>query len=213
MMNPADITLQQSFPAVMVPRFAALSPLERSGERLLIAENGVFLEIARPWLRVVRRLGAFQHRTAIPYGKANDDTVLHCGRVPADLIRRFADMARAAHPKETGAWIVWNTGTGAFRLEPVTILEHSASHLRYERPSMANDDVLVVDCHSHGQAPAFFSATDDEDDRHDVKFAFVLGNCASAVPSMALRLCAKGIFEMVERIPADWYHALRREVL
>jgi PRTRC genetic system protein A len=212
-MNPADAALQQSFPSVMVPRFGALATMERPGERLLIAANGVFLEIVRPWLRVVRHLGAFQHRTAIPYGEAAETTELRCGRIPAELIGEFAAMARAAHPKETGGWVVWNADSASFRLVPVEILEHSGGHLKYERPSLAADDVLVVDCHSHGRHPAFFSPTDDDDDRHDVKFAFVMGNCDAATPSMALRLCAKGIFEQVEKVPADWYAAAREEVL
>lgn len=212
-MHLADIALQQSFPSVMVPRHGPLAAMERPGERLLIAANGIFLEIARPWLRVVRRLGAFQHRTAIPYGEAEAATELHCGRVPAHLIGEFAAMARAAHPKETGAWIVWNGASAAFRLIPVRILEHSGGHLKYERPVLAGDDVLVVDCHSHGCHPAFFSATDDADDCHDVKFAFVIGNCAAMTPSMALRLCAKGIFETVEKVPSEWYAAAREEVL
>lgn len=212
-MHPADAALQQSFPSVMVPRFGALASMERPGERLLIAANGVFLEIVRPWLRVVRRLGAFQYRTAIPYGEVAEATELHCGRVPSELIGEFAMMARAAHPKETGGWVVWNAATAAFRLVPVRILEHSGGHLKYDRPALAADEVLVVDCHSHGRHAARFSPTDNADDQHDVKFAFVMGNCDAAVPSLALRLCAKGIFENVEKVPSEWREAVREEVL
>ncbi len=68
-----------------------------------------------------------------------------------------------------------------------------------------------MDLHSHGRLPAFFSATDNADDRFDVKFALVVGNCGAATPSMVLRLCAKGILEDVERVPSDWYCAVRRE--
>ncbi|CAG9185755.1 hypothetical protein LMG32289_06091 [Cupriavidus pampae] len=207
MMHPADLALQQSFPTVMVPRFSALAPLEMAGERLLIAANGVFLEIVRPWLRVVRRMGAFQHSTALPYGDATEATELRCGRVPAQLIGEFAAMARSAHPVETGAWIVWNAASASFRLIPVRILEQSSSHLNYDRPRLADGEVLVVDCHSHGRYGAGFSSKDDADDRYDVKFAFVVGHCGSATLSMALRLCAKGIFEKVETIPAQWYDA------
>ncbi|MBY4898685.1 PRTRC system protein A [Cupriavidus sp. AU9028] len=212
-MSPSDITLQQSFPAVMVPRSSEVAPMERQGERLLVAQNGVYLEIVRPWVRLVRKLGGYDHKTSIPYGDMAEETALHCGRLPVELIRQFADMAMAAYPKETGAWIVWNAATHLFRLVPVTIREHSESHLRYDRPCLSTDDVLLVDCHSHGPSPAYFSPTDDEDDRYDVKFAFVLGNCVSPVPSMALRLCAKGIFEPVEPVPSDWYRAVRRKEL
>jgi PRTRC genetic system protein A len=77
--------------------------------------------------------------------------------------------------------------------------------LHYERPELGPDEVLVVDCHSHGRHPACFSTTDNEDDKHDIKFALVVGNCSSPVPSFAMRLCAKGIFEEVSRVPAAWY--------
>ncbi|QET04021.1 PRTRC system protein A (plasmid) [Cupriavidus pauculus] len=211
-MHPADMALQQSFPSVMVPRFGEVAPMGGSGERLLIAANGVFLEIVRPWIRVVRLLGKFEHRTAIPYGEAVEVTELLCGCVPPDVIGEFAVMARAAYPNETGAFVVWNCRTHAFRLMPVRVLDQGMGHLKYERPTLADDEVLVVDCHSHGGHPAFFSSTDDTDDRHDVKFAFVMGSCNAVVPSLALRLCAKGIFENVEKVPFEWYAAARAEV-
>lgn len=211
-MHPADLALQQSFPSVMVPRFGEVAPMGGPGERLLIAANGVFLEIVRPWIRVVRLLGKFQHRTAIPYGEAEEVTELFCGRVPPDVIGEFAVMARAAYPNETGAFVVWHSKARSFRLAPVRLLDQGAGHLKYDRPVLGDDEVLVVDCHSHGRYPAFFSSTDDTDDRHDVKFAFVIGNCDAPVPSMALRLCAKGIFENVEKVPYEWYAAARAEV-
>ncbi|MFT4506103.1 PRTRC system protein A [Caballeronia sp. 15711] len=204
-MNAADMVLQRSFPTVMVPRREPVAPMQSIGERLLIAQNGVFLEIKQPWISLVRRIADFSVPTAIPYGRVVEHTALHCGRVPDLLVAEFASMARAAHPMETGAWIVWNESTRQFRLVAVKILSHTAGSLNYERPELEPDEVLVVDCHSHGGHKAFFSATDDEDDKHDIKFALVVGNCSSPVASFALRMCAKGVFEDVECVPAAWY--------
>jgi PRTRC genetic system protein A len=206
-MNAADMALQRSFPTVMVPRRERVGPMQAAGERLLIAQNGAFLEISRPWISLVRQIAGFSPLPAIPYGKLVEYTVLVCGRVPPELIGEFVMMARAAYPKETGAWVVWSTTTHQFRLVPVEILSHSTGSLHYERPELGPDEVLVVDCHSHGQHPAYFSATDNEDDKHDIKFALVVGHCSSPVPSFAMRLCAKGIFEEVSRVPASWYEA------
>lgn len=207
-MHPADIALQQSFPAVMVTLFDTLEPLQTDGERLLVAKNGLFLEIRRPWLRLVRRVGGFDVGTAIPYGTVTPDTQLLCGPVPPALVGQFADLARTSMPNEAGAWIVWHAGSGVFRLVRLVILSHGASHLVYERPVLEGGEVLVMDCHSHGAAEAFFSRTDDADDRHDTKLAFVLGHCGSDQPSMALRLCAKGIFEPINEIPMAWHLAV-----
>ncbi len=204
-MNAADSVLQRSFPTVMVPRREPVGPMASAGERLLVAENGVFLEISLPWISLVRRVASFTAPIPIPYGSVEEHTNLICGRVPEDLIGEFVAMARAAYPNETGSWIVWSTRTHQFRLLPVVILSQSSGSLKYDRPERHDDEVLIIDCHSHGRHPAYFSGTDNEDDKHDIKFSLVVGNCASHVPSFAFRLCAKGIFEEVERVPAAWY--------
>jgi PRTRC genetic system protein A len=204
-MNAADSVLQRSFPTVMVPRREPVGPMASAGERLLVAENGVFLEISLPWISLVRRVASFTAPIPIPYGSVMEHTDLICGRVPEELIGEFVAMARAAYPSETGSWIVWSTRTHQFRLLPMVILSQSSGSLQYDRPERHDDEVLIIDCHSHGRHPAYFSSTDNEDDKHDIKFSLVVGNCASHVPSFAFRLCAKGIFEEVERVPAAWY--------
>lgn len=56
----------------------------------------------------------------------------------------------------------------------------------------------MLDIHSHGRLPAFFSGTDDEDDSDVsvVKIAAVLGNLDGAV-STTMRLCACGAFQHI----------------
>ena len=56
---------------------------------------------------------------------------------------------------------------------------------------------MVVDIHSHGWAPAFFSSTDDADDRGAMKISLVLGNLDRARPSSAMRLCMAGLVQPV----------------
>ncbi|MBM5585033.1 PRTRC system protein A [Burkholderia pseudomallei] len=211
-MNPVDTALQQSFPSVMVPSRECVPPMTRSGERLLIAADGVFLEVLRPWVRVVRRIAQYAVSTAVPYGKVEETTALLCAQIPAALVAEFHAMARAALPNEVGAWIVWNSGTSAFRIVALPSLSHGPGHLVYERPRLADGEWLVVDCHSHGTGAAFFSRTDNQDDKHDVKFALVLGHC-DRTPSVGLRLCVKGIFEKFERVPESWVAALTTEVV
>jgi PRTRC genetic system protein A len=208
-MNAVDMTLQRSFPTVMVPRKEPVAEMQATGERLLMAENGVFLEIRRSWISLVRQIAKIHVRTAVPYGRMVESTRLLFDRIPPDLIGQFAAMAREACPKETGAWIVWSPETQAFRLAPVGIITHSSGSLKYEPPALAGGEELVMDCHSHGRHPAYFSPTDNEDDRHDVKMALVIGNCDRANPSIAARLCAKGLFEETQRVPGTWYRAVR----
>lgn len=210
-MNALDTVLQKSFPSVMVPRNEAVEPMISNGERLLIAANGIWLEVQRPWIRVVRRIARYDVTTAIPYGDVAESTELLCGAIPAEHVAAFYRMSHAALPNEAGAWIVWNRHTGQFRTVSLPSLSHGPGHLRYERPLLDDGESVVVDCHSHGSGGAFFSRTDNEDDRHDVKLALVLGNCDRS-PSMAFRLCVKGIFEKQGGIPRAWQVALESEV-
>lgn len=192
----------------MVPTRESVVPMTAAGERLLVAGNGVFLENLRPWIRLIRRIGSYAVSTAIPYGIVEEVTELLCGKIPPELIRGFAEQARAASPNEAGAWIVWHPVTMAFRLVPVVVLSHDSASLRYDRPQLVDGEVLVADCHSHGRLAAGFSATDDQDDRFDVKFAVVLGRCDTRRMDVALRLCAKGIFERSHNIPVSWLDAV-----
>ena len=51
----------------------------------------------------------------------------------------------------------------------------------------------MVDCHSHGHIPAFFSGEDDQDDlADDLKISFVFGSLDSDNPSVAMRLVGLG---------------------
>ncbi|WP_168788845.1 PRTRC system protein A [Paraburkholderia aromaticivorans] len=212
-MNPGDSLLQMSFPSVMVPTRESVAVLDRPGERLLIAADGVYLEVVRPWIRVVRRIAKCDVPTAIPYGRVEPVTQQRCGPVPPQLIAEFRSIARNGHPIEIMAWIVWNALTGAFRIVQLTARSQGAGHIEgYQRPDLADGEHLVVDCHSHGAYEAFFSPTDDKDDRFDVKFALVLGDCGTERVSTALRLCAKGIFER-SALPLSWRAVLDVEVV
>jgi PRTRC genetic system protein A len=191
-----------------VPRSEPVAEMQAAGERLLMAENGVFLEIRRSWISLIRQIAQFHVRTAVPYGRVAESTRLLFDRIPPDLVGQFASMARRAHPNETGAWIVWSPATQAFRLAPVVIKSHGTDSLDYDPPALLGDEELVMDCHSHGAHPAYFSPTDNKDDRHDVKMALVIGNCDRRIPSIAARLCAKGLFEETERVPKAWYEAV-----
>jgi PRTRC genetic system protein A len=211
-MNTIDSLLQTSFPSVMVPMRESVVALDRPGERLLIAADGVYLEVVRSWIRVVRRIAKYDFPTAIPYGRVEPATQQLCGPVPPQLIAEFRAMARKGYPIEIMAWIVWNASTDAFRIVQLEAESQGPGHIDgYQRPDLAEGEHLVVDCHSHGMNAAYFSSTDDEDDAFDVKFAFVLGECRSDRPSTAFRLCAKGVFER-SAVPQSWRSVLGAEV-
>ena len=192
-LNPHDHILQQACPTVMVPRFEKMRSLDSSGHRLLVSESGLWLEIKRPWLHLTWPL-AEQFRVAIPYGKLLPSLSLAFDQLPGDLISQFITDARMALPNEFAAWIIWNDLTGDFRYQSLQSITATAAHLKLERPAPAENEHLVVDIHSHGYLPAFFSPTDDRDDAGEVKLSVVIGSVgADQQPTSRLRLCANGL--------------------
>lgn len=196
-MDKRDVALQLSCPTVMVPRFAPLENANKPGERLLIASNGVFVEITRKWARFVRKIGDISVPVPIPYGQCDETTEWLANELPLALLAEFNDLARQSPRLEIGAGIVWNERTGSYRLLPVETLQASGSHLKYRPPSLDDGDHLIIDCHSHGKHNAFFSKTDDLDDKWAVKISYVVGNCGADIQSTETRLCLKGIFENI----------------
>lgn len=192
-MNPLDIALQAVTPTVMVPRFGPFEPLTRSGHRFLAAADGLWLEVCRPWMYLRRRLAA-QSTVAMPYGSLQEDMTLSFGTVPRDLVKSFADYARTRCPNECAAWVVWNERTSAFSMRILAETSVGEEHVTVVRPKLDNGEHLVVDLHSHGRLPAFFSSEDNEDDRGEVKISGVVGNCDQDQLTVKFRFCANGLF-------------------
>lgn len=194
-MDKRDIALQRSCPAICIPRFGQLVRPEVNGERTLIGSNGAFLEVTRSWGYFIRRIAALEAPVVLPYGEGRDFQQLAIDKLPRYLLQEFNEHARRNSHVEVGAAILWNEHTGTCRLALSESLDAGAGHLTYKMADLAEGEHLLVDCHSHARFSAGFSRQDNADDQHSVKFAYVIGNCDSATPTYALRLCIKGIYE------------------
>lgn len=198
-MDKRDVALQLQLPVIPVPRFSKYVRETRPGDQLLVASNGIFLEVRRAWSTIVRKISDIC--VPVPYGAMEESTQLHCGTVPKDLLLQFAISAQEHSSVEIGASIVWNQFSNQFSLVPSNIISTTAHSLKYERPALNPGDHLVVDCHSHAHHAAGFSTTDNADDMHEVKFSYVVGNCNKAVTSQAMRICVRGIFNEIPLPP------------
>ena len=191
-MNPKDTILQELTPVVPVPRFEALAPSPSDvGHRFLVAGDGLWVEAGTPWLRA--RMPLSRSSVALPFGAIESVLEFKCGKLPRTLFQAFIETAREASPKETAAIITWHCDTGEFRLVSIAV-EAGKSHVRYERPRLAEGEFLVVDMHSHGTLPACFSAQDDADDFGEIKLAVVVGHCDTEAPEVTARLCLLGLY-------------------
>lgn len=191
-MDARDRVLQETAPTLMVPRFTPLEPLSQPGHRFLAAANGEWLEIMRTWLYARVPLSAASC-VAKPYGSVTGCLEWLCPPIPLSLFERFAAQAKACSPVEAAAWITWDENSGDFALREVGVRDASATRIHFDRPRLEEGEHLVVDLHSHGAGPPFFSATDDADDRGEVKLSVVLGHCDRSIKAVH-RLCVLGAF-------------------
>lgn len=205
--DPTAAAVLAAVPCHPVPpsgRSPAIDALRaaRGGKGLAVGRDGVMLILRRPWLAVDVPVSP-PLATHMPYGSIGPARAdLRCGLIPGTLLATILDHLRAALPDEAGAFVIWNEATGAFAIDFPTIDHATPSRLIYRTPSLAPGWHLVCDIHSHGTAPAFFSATDDADDADATKIAIVFGQLdAPGGPSTASRLCAGGLFLPMPRSP------------
>lgn len=195
-MDSRDTFLQSQFPTLPMPKFADFERLAGVGHRFLVGSNGLALEVRRPWLYMRKLAMKNEGGLVLPYGEVSETFELLCGPVPRELLWQFAEQASKAGEIETAAWITWSEHTRKFRYLPLVERKASSAEVVVDRPELEVGEHLVVDLHSHGSAPAYFSSTDNQDDRGEVKFAVVYGLCHRSDLSefdVAARLCALGM--------------------
>jgi PRTRC genetic system protein A len=198
-MDKRDLALQLSCPVISMPIYSLLPPLEQNGERVIIGRNGTFLEVLRPWARIVTLVGPAL-ATTVPFGSVGEVVEYTAGKLPRTLLAEFVEWAKQDSAVEIGAVITWNETTGEYLLRRSKSNHATSGSLDYELPQLAEGEHIVVDCHSHSHHPAYFSKVDDQDDCHAVKFALVVGNCDRANQTTMTRLCVRGVFKKMNWI-------------
>ncbi|GAY24371.1 PRTRC system protein A [Sphingobium fuliginis] len=205
--DPTAAAVLAAMPCYPVPpdgRSPGLDALRaaRAGQGIAVGRDGVMLILRRPWfaldVRVSPPIAAY-----LPYGSIGEPKAdLRCGFIPREYLISVLDYFRAALPNEAAAFIFWHEKTGELAVNFPVVAKATPSRLVYRTPTLPPDWHMVCDIHSHGRGSAFFSATDDADDAHATKMAFVFGRLDHPDgPVMASRLCAGGMFLPLPRSP------------
>lgn len=192
-MDARDVALQSVTPTVMVPRFSVLDELSDAGNRLLMAANGIWLEVCLAWLYLRMPVG-LPPLVPVPYGEVTESMRFKFGRLPRTMVTQFIEIARTRCPNECAAWVIWNESSGEWRLQMLEERSVGRCHVDTILPVLADGEHMVIDLHSHGLLPAFFSSTDNGDDKGDLKVAGVIGNLDQEEVTTAFRLCVNGMF-------------------
>ena len=172
-------------PVALAPINSAFARLQANGQRLILAGDGLYIEVRTARLYALRRVAP----CTTPFGSVEPRLVLCNGPLTRALLDRFSEMARDAHPREAAALAIARCGSG-YELH-VPPANSQTGCISYDDTGYADDD-MVFDLHSHGPFSAAFSATDDASDRSRgvPHISMVFGHCGSpATIVCAARLC------------------------
>ena len=200
-----DMATFRAAPIAAVPLHCEFAPLLENGHRFLLAKGGTYLEVRRPWLHFIHRIGEPDATVRIPYGDIASKFEMGFGRLGTALpqMKEFATHAMVESPIEAAASLLWNHKTNEWSLKyPEVIGKATSGSITYKQVDVGEDESLVVDLHSHGAHSAFFSLTDNDDDAGAVKIAGVFGSLDQAVQTVAFRLCVLGVYVPMT-VPAD----------
>ena len=190
--DPRDTALLRACPCVAMPCYGELAQAE-IGQRVLVASNGVFLEVRRAWLDCVVRISALRDTPPLPYGALAERLSFTFGVIPVALLDEFVAVGRDALPNEVAGALIYDRTSNSLRLVVHEAVRAGPAEVHYLMPALGPGEELAVDLHTHGRLPAFWSATDDADDQ-GVKVCGVFGDVHREAPSAAFRLAINGAF-------------------
>lgn len=166
------------------------------------------------------RLGTFVTRIATVEIPGLDSTLddgweLAVPKVPVTLLGTtiaFFRKVYSLHHSEAFVQFFYDTDTKDYLLYcPKQVV--SGASVKFERDASFETPsrILVMEIHSHGSMSAFFSGTDDKDEKDD-RFYGVVGNVTDYFPQMKLRLSMGGYVREVDvddifDIDEEMYHA------
>lgn len=185
-----DQFIQSLCPTLPVSVERPISRPEKPGTRFWVANNGLWVEISRPWMYLLQPV-ATRNEALTPFGAINTP-ILELPRLPRAVMEEFVEAAREACPNEIGCWVFWNPETREARLVRYE-QKTSTDAIQYDRPASLPGESLVWDIHSHGRYDAYFSPTDNKDDFGDTKIAIVIGNMDKTEYSLTARFISREI--------------------
>lgn len=202
MLDPRDMALQSTCPTLAAPRFGCLPKME-NGQRIVVAANGVFVQVKLNWLDCLLRIALLPAAPPLPYGCVEERIVFAFGVIPIPLLERFIEAGRAGLPNEVAGGLIYSRRSAGLRLQVYEAESATRDGIVYRMPELAADESIAVDLHTHGRAPAFWSSIDNADDR-GIKVAGVFGHLHQEQPSAAFRLALNGHFHALRH---PWEHA------
>ena len=187
-----DAMVLNNFPVVVAKHSQHIEEPAVHRQRYIVGRQGLYREVSTPWLLSRALVAATDMPT--PYGEVEQVATLKCVSPPADLWREFIAYAKTVSPVECAGLMIWNVNTGCWRLAIREVTHASSDRVDYMEPTLVDDEIAVVDVHSHGLYSAYFSSLDNQDDIGSIKVSAVIGRLDQESPEVAIRLvCIESI--------------------
>lgn len=118
-------------------------------------------------------------------------------KIPYCLLEKIIEIFEAEPHKECAVQIFYSPDTKQYELHIPEQYVTAASVMFYRNTEKELEKILVMDIHSHGQYPAFFSRIDDEDEK-GIRLYMVIGNMDQKNHTYKIRAGLAGIFGVLE---------------
>lgn len=168
-------------------------------QRIVVGNNGVFYELKNDWVSLCLKCSDMPVR--VPYGMVEEFINYEFKEIDVSLLLEFKEQASNAFPNELCGSFLYNIENKTIRLVINSSISSSSAHVEYDQVKESDNEIVIGDIHSHPNAKAFFSHTDDEDDCVGVKISIVVGfDSADSINGIKARLCLNGMFVNVNNI-------------
>lgn len=163
-----------------------LPPLGDLMYRYVVAGNGLFIRAEDSRMEALVPVSfakAYGLVDLEPYAR------LKAERIPADYLWSIFESARRHLPNEAMYQFIYDPSDAVPGRPWRCVMPEATARLAHVEFADAAD--AVVDLHSHGILDAFFSTTDDEDEK-GLRFYVVIGKVDTDAPQIAVRVGVYG---------------------
>lgn len=118
---------------------------------------------------------------------------LPAGKIPVSFLHQITKffkevMSKMKNDYEAQCFILWSQEKGYHISVPKQSVSKAAVSFEYDADAIPAGSVVVVDIHSHNTMGAFFSGTDDNNDKNGIYYSGVIGQLNKPEPAMIFRL-------------------------
>lgn len=142
------------------------------------------------------------------------------GKIPFEMWDQIVEFFRQvmkikSSEVEAHAWILWSEEKGYYISIPKQVVSKASVGYTWDSTSVPAGSIVILDVHSHNTMGAFFSGTDNNDDKDKLYYTAVVGKLTADNYEWAMRFNLRDkkfqakledVFDMEKtvEIPKDW---------